>query len=268
MIKIGDKEFVVKYFPDGTLNMTDVNIPVDTIPLTISWLFENIAEQVVIYNLKKFIDDKICIPVILYMPYVLNARMDRTKDQQHEVHTLKYFCDFINDLNFLRVVVRDVHSPVTMSLLDRAVELNVKEYVERLIEELQPDYVYFPDDGSYHRYQYLITRTPFFGDKQRDWKTGEIKGVKIINPYNIAETDYQGKSILQIDDISSYGGTFFHGGNALKAMGFGKVYLYITFAEYSILKGKLVEPDSCIEHIFTMMMVGAGEGEHEKITVL
>lgn len=268
MIKIGENELKIRYFPDGTLNMTDINIPADTIPLTISWFYENITEQVVIYNLKKFIDDKIGIPVILYMPYVPNARMDRTKNQQHEVGTLKYFCEFINELKFFRVIVQDVHSPVTMTLLDRALELNVKRYIEKLVDDLQPEYLFFPDKGAYERYKYLIMRTPFFGDKVRDWSNGEIKGLKIINPHDVPKEKYQGARILIIDDISSYGGTFHYSGNALEEMGFEEIYLYVTFAEQSIFKGKLVEPDSCIKHIYTTMMIGEGTETHEKLTVL
>lgn len=43
--------------------------------------------------------------------------MDRVKNPD-EVFTLKYFCEFINDLKFDVVYVNDPHSDVSMALLN------------------------------------------------------------------------------------------------------------------------------------------------------
>lgn len=267
MILIDGKEFKVKYFPDGTPNMTDISIRDrnDVRTIVISWHYENIGEQVILYNLVHFIKDIIGVPIQLILPYVPNARMDRVKRAIHEVHTLKYFCKFINDLGFDRVYVTDVHSPVTMSLLERAIEFNVQEQVTNLINSLNADYIFFPDKGALDRYSYLVTRTPFYGVKTRNWNNGKITGYNIENPYNIPEESFIGKSVLIIDDISSYGGTFFHASNALKEKGFGDIYLYITHCENSILKGDVIKSDK-IKHIFTTNSIFTGE--HEKITVI
>lgn len=271
MIKIDGKPFEIKYFPDGTLNMTDCYIPNpgndEEAPefVVLEWRFESIAEQVVLYNLTQYIQDQLGSEIILILPYVPNARMDRVKNPYKEVHTLKYFCKFINDLHFKRVFVTDVHSPVTMTLLNRCFEMNIEDEVTKVIELTEPDYIFFPDKGAYERYSYLHIRTPFFGEKDRDWATGRIRGVNIINPYNISPDDYAGKSILMVDDISSYGGTFFHAGKKLKELGFGDIYLYITHCENNILKGECLT-SGVIKQVFTTDSIFTAE--HPQITVL
>lgn len=267
MIKINDKVYTIKYFPDGTLNMTDTYIQEqsDLRTVFLTWKFESIAEQVVLYNLVNYIKDVLSAKVILILPYVPNARMDRVKKPLHEVHTLKYFCKFVNSLDIDRVYITDPHSPVTMSLLEKAVEISIKETVQDLVDKLKVDFVFFPDKGALDRYDYLLTRTPFYGVKKRDWDTGKILGYEIENPYNIKIDIDDKKSILIIDDISSYGGTFFHSSNALKQMGFGDIYLYVTHCENSILDGEVIKSDK-VKHIYTTDSIFTGE--HPKITVL
>lgn len=64
--------------------------------------------------------------VNLLMPYIPNARMDRVHNKNTEVFTLKYFCEFVNNLNIDRVLVFDPHSDVSTALLDRVEVLSPK----------------------------------------------------------------------------------------------------------------------------------------------
>lgn len=267
MITINGKPYTIKFFPDGTLNMTDTYIQEqrDRRPVKLGWQFENLIEEVVIRNLVFFIKDVLQADVYLELPYVPNARMDRVKRPTYEVHTLKYFMEFLNWLGFLEVAITDPHSPVTMTLLHNGFERNVKDTVRDLTERLDVDYTFFPDKGAYERYDYLIIRTPFYGSKTRDWNTGKITGYEIQNPFNIPTADFQGKSILIIDDISSFGGTFHHASNALKAAGFGDIYLYVTHCENSILKGDVIN-NPAVKHIYTTNSIFTRE--HPKITII
>ena len=270
MLYLDGKPVAKKFFPDGTLNLTDMGdlIPDEdayTLPhYTIEWLWEDIAEQVILYNLVYHLRDHCNAATIdLIMPYIPNARMDRTKDPRHEVHTLKYFTQFINDLGFNRVYVLDAHSDVSLTLIDRVVQFPVEDIVKSLINEINPDYIFFPDAGAMKRYNSLIIRTPFYGEKNRDWKTGKILGLEIHNPYHIPEEDYQGKSILIIDDICSRGGTFFHAATALKECGFGDISLYITHCENSIFSGEVLKDNGLISKVYTTNSLS--HGEHEKL---
>ena len=108
MFRIKGYEFEIHYtnqtFPDGTLNLNGMDLTGCT---RIEWYYDNDAELFTLICLAKKCAEHNCRP-ILYMPYVPNARMDRVK-KESDTFTLKYFCDIINSLNFLSVMVLDVH---------------------------------------------------------------------------------------------------------------------------------------------------------------
>ena len=91
------------------------------------------------------------------------------------------------------------------------------------------------------------------------WRTGEIKGLNVVG-----EIPKESFDVLIVDDISSYGGTFYFSALKLKELGAKKIYLYITHCENSILEGKLLQED-LIEHIYTTNSLLSKQ--HEKITV-
>jgi ribose-phosphate pyrophosphokinase len=82
--------------------------------------------------------------------------------------------------------------------------------------------------------------------KKRDWKTGKIEGLDIINTDNIV-----GKDVLIVDDICSRGGTFYHSAKALKAAGAKSVSLYVTHCEETITLGELAASDGLVDHVYT-----------------
>ena len=112
--------------------------------------------------------------------------------------------------------------------------------------------------------KYLASKVSFYGVKERNWGTGEITDYYVENPYEISKTGCANKTVLIVDDICSYGTTFYHAAQALKDMGFGDIYLYITHCENSIFDGKLIN-DSNLKHIFTTDSIYRGESD--KITV-
>lgn len=89
-------------------------------PLAITWIYENDAEMATLMYVVRHLQNELgsLSHITLYLPYIPNARMDRTKER-YEVFTLKYFCEFINSLNFDRVIVFDPHSDVSVGMLDR-----------------------------------------------------------------------------------------------------------------------------------------------------
>ena len=204
----------------------------------------------------------------LFMPYIPNARMDRVKNDD-EVFTLKYFCDFINSLNFSRVYVLDAHSDVSTALLNNCENDNPRDYIKDAIRQISDDIVlYFPDAGAAKRYSDLFPEIIYcYGEKKRDWKSGKILGLDIRSN----GIDLNGKTVLMIDDIIAYGGSLFYSANALKEAGVGKIYAYATHTENSILdreKGTLIKSleNNTVERLFTTNSLFSGK--HDKITVL
>ena len=198
------------------------------------------------------------------MPYIPHARMDRVKSSE-DVFTLKYFCEVINSLNFKTVWVRDAHSNVSLALLNNVVEEGAGHWMRTAAHGYNAEALFFPDEGAMKRYSDYSPLPYAFGLKKRDWKTGQILGLDLINADAI-----KGKRVLIVDDICSRGGTFYHSAKALKAADAASVALYVTHLEETILLGDL--PDSgLVDRVYTtpsifptdkIDMIKAADGEN------
>lgn len=114
MILVNGQALTFTQFPDNTSSFRfDVSKSIEDMEwerYEIEWRYDNDAECILLWYLVNHIrsvagSDAI---IYLYMPYIPNARMDRVKNED-EVFTLKWFANFINWLNFERVVVLDPH---------------------------------------------------------------------------------------------------------------------------------------------------------------
>lgn len=261
---IAPEEEILKptIFPDGT-KLLKFDPRRDE--YTITWLYDSDDELFQLIALTKHLKNKGC-KVWLNLPYVPNARMDRVKNRD-EVFTLKAFADTINWLGFEEVRISNPHSTVSEALFDRVyVDFNcVYQDVKRILQTSlsKIDVLYYPDSGAQKRFGELLNgfNLPYmYGEKIRDWKTGEIKGLNINNPANV-----QCKTALIIDDIISYGGTVFYSALELQKLGIETIYVYATHCEDSIMdpiKGKLLKLD-CIKNIFTTNSIFRGIGNHK-----
>ena len=289
MIKVNGREVKVNHFPDGSQALLNVDIT-PSIPrdgarhFDICWLSYNGDEEcmTLFYITKHIREHYPNATIALSMPYIINARMDRVKSYD-EVFTLKWFCQFINSLNFKVVRVLDAHSNVSLALLDRVEVINVERHIGYVIGYVlgENDYVYFPDAGSMKRYATMECFSHnnlhiIYGEKDRDWKTGEIQGLKIFDrDGERIDTDenYFPKraSVLMVDDIISYGGTLYHSAKKLKKMGAGDIYAYATHTENSVLdkeKGTFIKclEDGTVNRLYTTDSLYAGS--HPRITVI
>ena len=275
MISVNMQAVDIRHFPDKTQLLNVSRFAVDNC-MSFKWYYENDEELVTLMFLVKHFDD-VCPErdKVLYMPYVPNARMDRTKNIG-EVFTLKYFCDIINSLNFKQVVILDPHSNVTPALLDRVMVKSPRSIIFEVVEKLgltEEDYVYFPDEGACKRYSDLFPfkKNTLIGHKVRDWETGEIQGLRITgtNGEVWSPKHFEGRNVIMIDDIISYGGTLAYSADELKKLGFEHIYAYATHTENSILdpeKGTLLKrlENGTVDHIYTTCSTYTGK--HDKIT--
>ena len=260
MISINKKSFNIKHFPDNTQCL--LNTPAlqdDRKDIEFEWKYESHSELVTLQFLSKHYSEKYPNKAqILYMPYIPNARMDRVKSDL-EVFTLKYFAEIINSLHFKKVIVLDPHSPSSLISINNIEVLDVYEtcikpiindifYVEKNLKHREDLIIYFPDEGAMKRYSDKIFEDLhckfIYGEKIRDWNTGEIKELTIHNPFNI---DLKDKIILMIDDIISYGGTLFYSVRELQKLNVGNIYAYATHTENSVLDVKLSKLLSLLE---------------------
>ena len=214
--------------------------------IKVEWLYEGDSELFTLICVKRHIDCHFSSrDVVLDMPYIPHARMDRVKSDE-DVFTLKYFAEIINSLHFSTVWVRDAHSNVSLALIDNVCDMGVRPYIRQAIELSGANAMFYPDEGAMKRYSDQSELPYAFGMKKRDWKTGKILGLDIINPENIV-----GKDVLIVDDICSRGGTFYHSAKALKAAGAKSVSLYVTHCEETIILGELAASDGLVDHVYT-----------------
>lgn len=212
--------------------------------VTICWKYESMDELFDVICLAKHLKSQNCI-VSLYLPYIPNARMDRVNSSE-EVFTLKHFCDVINSLEFEEVRVVDPHSNVSSALLNNVKVISNNSLIRFAMEYIGRPAYFFPDAGAAKRYNaFQLGKVAGYANKLRDWETGRIQGLEICG--NVPND----KPILIVDDICSYGGTFYHTAKKLKEAGAGKIYLCVTHCENSILDGELLKEEDLVEQVFT-----------------
>lgn len=292
MIYVNGDEFKVGHFPDGTQALFDVKMPQNGSAIVFRWEYENDEEMVTLMYLVRHFKEN--MPFLwkntayrLIMRYVPNARMDRTK-KDTEVFTLKYFCEFINSLEFDEVIILDPHSNVTPALLNHVRIEKPEPFISYAIQDIEGwdidggaswggrSYIYFPDEGAMKRYGDLSCfgqRTKIYGHKKRNWSTGEIIGLEIFdaNGEHLKEKALDGEVVLMVDDIISYGGTLAYSADKLKEYGASAIYAYASHTENSILdaeKGKLLErlKLGVVDGIFTTDSIFKGESDY--ITII
>lgn len=269
MIRINNKDVEINKFPDGTLLIKEA--PSYDIAL-ISWFFESNEELVALIYLTNHLRSNGVKRIELYMPYVPNARQDRVKKIE-DVFTLKYFAWVINSLGFDKVSVLDPHSSVSEALIEKISIESPKNYIENVVDDITRSgkytnengttqlMMFYPDEGAMKRYSGMIPRPYAFGIKDRDWSTGQIRGLNVAGSVE----SIKGSTVLIVDDICSRGGTFYHSALKLKELGAKNIILYVTHCESTILEGEVL---TCglIDKVYTTNSLFAGE--HEKIKVM
>lgn len=220
MIKIEmdsrDIEFTITKFSDGTrriLFKEDISNYVST-KVIILWKYQLEEELIDLIYLTRHIQEKVINhgPIILRLPYVPNARMDRVEDNK-DVFTLKYFTEVINSLGFSKIQVLDPHSRVTEALINNVSTFPLDYIIKRVLQTVQhqpsSDLFLFPDKGACDRYLKKlkeITESNVlvgYGEKQRDWVTSNIVSLKLNIPQNTTKFT----NIIIMDDIISSGST-------------------------------------------------------------
>lgn len=242
MIEINSIKIIPKRFPDGTFCLLDIpterinDIMEDLNTLNFSWKYESEDECILLWYLvnhfKAQTPKNIFFRLTLY--YVCNARMDRCKNQS-EVFTLKYFAKFINSMEFDEVELFDPHSDVSPALFNNCSVISPKSCIFKVMHCIPKEgcevIPYYPDAGCVKRLSKMFPGIYLYGEKNRDWKTGEILGLELKGPVDEVWS-IENKVILMIDDICSHGGTFYHSAKELKKVFPNTdVYSYSTHTE-------------------------------------
>lgn len=262
MIYLNGKKLDFQMFPNGETRVNGEQIRKlveGYVVNTVTLKYENDSDLIKLMFVKRHIDS-IYADVhleldVLYMPY---SRMDRVEGDS--VFTLKYVAEFINNLKFDTVEVVEPHSDVTPALLDKVrvtnVTYNILDIAAKEIGfDKSRDFLFFPDQGAAKRYSKLEGYKVLVGHKTRDFATGQITGLQVLGVTGAIE----GAKIIILDDLCSYGGTFYRNNNGvetgaaaeLKKLGVGDIYLIVAHCENAILEGSVLTGASPIKKVFT-----------------
>ena len=178
-------------------------------------------------------------PLHLKMSYMPFARMDRPMG--NELFTLQALAKVLNDFQFDTVQTLDAHSNVTSSLIHRCVDVTPLEAITNamcMFANNSSDMVFtmLPDEGAAKRYRATIMRAMEWanGHVQGELRATILEGRKHRNPITGALESFSlaagakdlltaiekgiSPSVLIVDDICSYGGTFVKAAQAVRSM--------------------------------------------------
>lgn len=276
MIKVNGRLIETGLFPNGELLVhTDVLNEViesnsDTESFRVDFRYQFNDDLVSLYLILSHIKfmkntdkNQNIILNIYYMPY---SRMDR--NQNGNCFSLKHISvllsSIIDDNDIVNIL--EPHSDVTLDNVKNSIRVDVITPLMNKILAENPDIdvICYPDKGAKTRFQNNYVQKPVvYCEKLRDFDTGEIIGLDLVNP---SEIDLKGKNILILDDLCSKGGTFYYTSKKLKEHGVKDIYLGVCHMETNIRYGQLLNysenNSSLIKHIYCLdTMISGIESE-------
>lgn len=163
-----------------------------------------------------------------YLPY---ARQDRVCNEG-EAFSLEVLCNLINAQHYDSVTVWDVHSKVSMDLLQNATNVHVSDLISA--ETIGNKVLVSPDKGAFDRVYACskkFDRLMIIAEKIRNPDTMAITGTKIVDSY--MDRINQGlinvsNGFIIIDDICDGGRTFIELAKVLRPLTTGTIDLWVT----------------------------------------
>lgn len=207
-------------YPDGSIYVTiDFKIE-DKSPVAIKQRINSYEDLWYIKCVKNALDD-FGVEAYLEIPCMWEQQADR-KFKVNESFGLKLVCDFINQMNFKKVLVHHPHSDVTAALLNNCFVISPFSFIHRVLSEMSEDVVVLsPDAGSFKWIFKELEKIDQNIDIECGSKTRNGSVLKNV----INRQDFGGKDVLILDDICVYGGTFISIANIIKDRNVGDLYL-------------------------------------------
>ncbi|AOM79177.1 ribose-phosphate diphosphokinase [Pedobacter steynii] len=184
--------------------------------------------------------------ITAFIPYLPYARQDRVM-VGGEPLSIKVMCNLINSCNFEKVYVFDVHSEVSLALLDNCELISNYSLAKQVLSNHSDYLLVSPDAGALKKIYKLAEALSYTNDivlcnKVRDVSNGKIKQI------TVDQDDLGGKDCFIIDDICDGGATFVGVAKELKKRNAGKVSLIVSHGIMSHGETELID---WIDHIYT-----------------
>ncbi len=169
--------------------------------------------------------------ISVFMPYLPFARQDRVM-VSGEPLSLKVFANILNAQNYERVIVYDVHSEISLALINNSASVSNHSFVFDVLKDNKDYLIISPDAGAYKKIFSLCKYINYTDEivlcnKIRDVATGNIKSISVSNQ------NMHGKDVYIVDDICDGGATFIHLAEELKECGAGNICLIVSHGIFS-----------------------------------
>lgn len=207
-----------------------------------------------IAQLKDVCDHKNIDPLLI-IPSLPDAQADRRFNPM-ESFNLKIVANFINGLNFSRIIIFHPHNPEVVEGMFNNVEIiDCSLFVVQAMGYIAPGAIdnlilMSTDAGGFKPLMKISDKIGWKGEtfsasKSRKWnfEKGRSEIVTVID-----RQDFQGKNILIVDDVLIYGGTLISIAQQLKDRNVGKLYAYVS---HTTVKAPKKELEAYYERIFT-----------------
>jgi len=232
-------KFKISHFPDGQQDLTLVQI--DDVNVEILSRFNSLLDLELIICATKALQRLKVKHIDLYIPYLMGVRSDRQFVEGGTSYIVDVIAPILNSLNFNSVIMYDVHSDVSMGVINNSINIPNVQLVKWALTQIDNTFeaqnkvaLVSPDGGALKKiYETALgaslTCDIIISAKHRDIRTGKLNGFDV--PIKEHQLD---KKLVWVDDICDGGGTFI--GEAIKAMENGhrgKKYLIVTHGIFS-----------------------------------
>lgn len=265
----GDKHIIKPtIFPDNTSQVWQLpeEILKDNMSYVIDWRFEEEREFFDLMNLVALLKQRTYFSTQhLHVPYLPYARQDKYTSNT-TTFALNPFLHMLSMLRLNSITMVDVHNEdAVINVLymcsrsiwktpTKVINLSVEHIHKKLIEDIKPDLIVFPDEGASRRYANVHTPPKACCKKTRDQETGNITGHELLGEVNLQPTS----NVLLIDDLCDGGATFISVAKALRAIEPNiKIHLFTTHGIYS--KGRRHLFANGIDYVYCTNSYGSGE---------
>ena len=221
---------IINKYPDGTSYVTlgkyDINYKDE-------WDSFKINNYEDLHHLEQFVD--VCnnegfVPKII-IPNLLDAQADR-RFANNQSSGLKIVLKRLNSMNASFKIFHPHNFEVVEALMDNVEIIDNSQFIDTVLfhhtgldlDSFEDTILMSSDAGGFKPLMKLCDQLNWQGETYSASKARTKKGMKQL----IDRTDFEGKDILIVDDISVYGGTFKGLSKLLKQRNCGKLYLAVS----------------------------------------
>lgn len=237
-------------YPDGSFYVTiiDKTLFYESKYDTIKYSIQSYEDLFFLAYCKDVFDEH-DVNTELLITHFFEQQADR-RFHKEDSFGLKFICNFINKLNFNRVIVFHPHSDVTCALLNKSEVLCNNKFIEDVLKKIDTENLILmsTDAGGFKPLMKLVDEINWTGEtysasKSRQYVDGKSKLIQ-----NVDKQDFGGKDVLLIDDLCIYGGTFIGLSKLLKERNCGKLFLAVS---HITVQNPNIELENSFDKIFT-----------------